>query len=235
MRCLVSEDLKAIILLNFLNTKSSSTKMKKPFVFVFTCLFICLTFSNVKAQETKGLLKAGAGVARLLYSKQNEPAKFEYGSLFAYQAGLGVRRQFTEQFGIQAELLYLRHGGTFGENDSVNVNFNSIGIAALLLYKPLSWLELEAGLMPNYTLSINNGKGHDLSNLWDNSDFDSGLLLGMRYFITNNFSINPRIHYGLLARKILIYKPYNGLDYDIEERRFNHFNAQITLEYSFDL
>lgn len=204
-------------------------------ILLISCLFLGFSSSDLHAQTTRFLIKAGIGYSDMLASKQHTSLSFDFKGRLANQAGIGVRRQFTTSSGLQAELLQISKRVSVSSDDSLSINFNSVGLALLYLYKPLSFLELEVGALPNYTFSIKNNYGRDLGSVWQNWQFDTALVVGMRILIGNNFAINPRLNYGLIQPKVDLYYSNDGVNYTITENRYNHVYGMISFEYLFRL
>lgn len=190
-------------------------------IFLIFCCWLGFTLAG-RAQVVFGL-KGGPGYADVMAIRADKDIK--RGRL-SYQAGFLARKQLSERFGLQGELLYLNKG-------QEGYYVHSLGIPLLAVFRPLEMLELEAGLFPNYSLMAVDGNSNKLTNMWA-QPFDIALLAGTRYFISNRLGVNTRLGWGLLnALDSVAYSSENNGIVRVEKSGLRHMNIMLSLEYYF--
>jgi len=143
---------------------------------LFTLLLICFSMS-ASAQVSFGF-RTGLNFNTLLSDELEEGEVF--GTNTGFHIGLAFNRQFTDIWGVRAELVYSQKGGTYAydgtssavfrdRNDraithsglsdiDLSVNNSYVDIPLSGYGRITSWLEISAGIVPGFLVS-SKGRG----------------------------------------------------------------------------
>lgn len=201
---------------------------------VVLSLCLMLLVANTFAQKSF-YLKAGLGGTTIqdFTDLPDGMKNRDIGWRLSYQAGAGIKVPVTEKFGLRAEFLYLNKG--FGSDSTkLSVHFHNIGIGTLATYQITNKIEIEAGLLPNFSFAIHNNEGQDITIFNIYRRFDLATQLGFNIGITEKLSLNPGLVYGLLTAipgKIYFTDDNNNILGPFKTN-WHHLQTSLSLRYS---
>lgn len=176
--------------------------MKKIYLFLILSV---ITVSVSHAQFKFGI-KGGGNVATLVGDVEVDP-------ILGFHLGAYAHIGFTNNFGIQSELLYSTQGDKydFVDNNFLTVNakdrLNYLNIPVLLKLQTNSGITFEGGgqfgflLMSKITYDIENNNSGVTYDDYENKEYlnpvDFGLVLGAGYELASGININLRAIFGV--------------------------------------
>jgi hypothetical protein len=157
-----------------------------------------ITVMNVQAQGFHLGVKAGANIFKI------NGQSFDQSYQFGYNLGAFAELNFTQQWGIQPEVLWsqtnYRTGNEFnsifpGNANDLKGKLNYLSIPILLSFSPVKFISLQAGPQFGILMSGDQDLGQNGKNAFKKGDFSlvggaqlnlAGFKLGARYVIGLN-------------------------------------------------
>lgn len=189
--------------------------MKKIAFFLFANL-ILISFSFGQLQ---GGLKGGLNVGDVLVTnQQNYFSGATFGPRVSYHFGSYVQNSLGKYFDWRIELLFSNKGYTF-ETDSLktNISLNYLNWPLLIAYNAGKKVDIELGVEIGYMIT-----GDDLY-----KNFDMGVVLGVRYDISQKINAGIRYTQGLPFDMNILSPDYTG-----EVPRYQLSTFQFSLGYN---
>ncbi len=159
--------------------------MKKIFLFV-AGFFLVATVSQA---QIKFGAKGGVNISNI--DIEVEGISISPDALTSFHVGVMAKYQFSEQFGIQPELVYSAEGAEI-ESDKFNLNF--INIPILFAYNPTEIFSIHAGPQVGI-LSSAEVDGEDIKD--ELKGLNLSLAIGAAVELTNGFTGGVRYNLGL--------------------------------------
>lgn len=178
--------------------------MVKNTAFLIALLaFAIPTFSQVEVGIKGGLNYVNMNVKNDFLSPNNQISFLDDNRYrLGYHAGVFSTLRIAEKFSVSPELLYSNKGFKMDEraNDDI-YHFNYLNLPVMFGYEAINKLTLEAGIELGYLIS--NTIKTDSSDTKMSSDFiekkDFALAAGIKYKITENFSVNARYSHSFYS------------------------------------
>lgn len=171
-----------------------------------------------------GGVKGGVNISDLIVTNSaNYFPNEAFSTRISYHIGTFVKHSFSEQFGLQIEVLFSNKGYKHKlEDQTINVSLNYLNWPVLLVYSPIKKLEFELGPEFGYLII-----GEPIIN-----NFDLGIDIGARYNISPKFSLGARYSNGI-PFKMNIDKSFNE---GISPKYSNSvFQFYIGYDFNFDV
>jgi hypothetical protein len=153
-------------------------------------LSLLLLFATLSSQaQLRGGIKGGLNACDFIISNvDNEFAKDSYQSKLSYHFGSFINYSFSDQIGLEFELLFSNKGYKLKlENNISNISLNYLNWPVLIFYRPIPLLEIEFG--PEFGFLIS---GEDLV-----KSFDMGFDIGLRFNVLKTFNAGVRYSQGI--------------------------------------
>ena len=194
--------------------------LKNLTVAVFTLIATITT-----AQSTLNLgLKGGANYSGFHTDKST------FTDLFGINAGGIAEYQFTDMFGLQAEVLYNTKGGGFGSS-------NGNGIQTLSLDAKLNYLDIplmaKFYIVKGISIDVGPQIGFLLSSKGTASDGDEEEEIELTDLNSTDFSINAGFTFNLGDRAILQARYSYGLTEVFNNQDYKNSVISVSLGYFF--
>ena len=167
-------------------------------------------------------IKGGINICDLIVTNSaNYFGEESFDSRISYHIGTYIQHPFSEQFGLQVEVLFSNKGYKHKlEDQTLNVNLNYLNWPVLLVYRPVKYLEFEFGPEFGYLIT-----GEAIIN-----NFDFGVDLGARLNISKRLNLGTRYNNGVRF-KMNIDETFT----DGEPPKYSNSVFQFYIGYNFDI
>ena len=189
--------------------------------FGFCFLLVIPTYAQIPLG-----IKGGVVVNEITFRKPipENSRPWQYESLVSAHLGFFSKVKISDAFTFIPELQFIQKQSILKAFGSRNIKLGYIEAPLIISYTPIQWLGIDAG-----GSAAVNIEDSSLGNQY--SSFDAGLIGGLRFNVTDEFSVLGRFYYGVT--------PINTIGFSrvgvprVEYDAYNQ-NLQFALSYYLD-